>query len=180
MTGAKRQIPNQRIHRREKETTMQFKLMTTIFAPVVALTLSAGAASVSADSERNGHFLAVKDCAKTFTGDPGSYCAFTSSNVPDIIPIHSKLFYDQGVGSLPGAREPVLDSNVIFDAGNGNRARGRCTLDLTTFLGGLCTFSDGIGDFAGFYARVTVNCPNFLTYFLCSLDGTYSFREEEQ
>ena len=159
---------------------MQFKIMTAIFAPVVALTLSAGAASVSADSERSGHLQAVKDCATTFTGDPGSYCTFKSSNLPAIIPIGSKLYYDQGAGSLPAAGEPVLDSNVILDAGNGNRARGRCTLDLTTFLGGLCTFSDGTGDFAGFYARVTVNCPNFLTTALCRLDGTYSFGEDEQ
>jgi hypothetical protein len=159
---------------------MQFKTMTAIFAPVVALTLSAGAASVSAGSERSGRLLAVKDCAGTFTGDPGSYCTFTSSNVPEIIPVNSKLYYDQGVGSLPAAGEPVLDSNVILDAGNGNRARGRCTLDLVTFLGGLCTFSDGTGDFARFYARVTVNCPNFPNKGLCSLDGTYSFEEDEQ
>ena len=155
---------------------MQFKIMSAIFAPVAALTLSAGAASVSADSERSGRLLAVKSCAGTFTGAPGSYCTFTSSNVPEIIPINSKLYYDQGVGSLPA----VLDSNVILDAGKGNRARGRCTLDLTTFLGGLCTFSDGTGDFAGFYARVTVNCPNFATKALCFLDGTYSFGEDEQ
>jgi len=160
---------------------MQFKIMSAIFAPVAALTLSAGAASVSAGSERSGHLLAVKYCpAPGFTGDPGSYCTFTSSNVPEIIPINSKLYYDQGVGSLPAAGEPLLDSNVILDAGNGNRARGRCTLDLTTFLGGLCTFSDGTGDFAGFYARVTVNCPNFATKALCFLDGTYSFGEDEQ
>jgi len=160
---------------------MQFKIMSAIFAPVAALTLSAGAASVSAGSERSGHLLAVKYCpAPGFTGDPGSYCTFTSSNVPEIIPINSKLYYDQGVGSLPAAGEPLLDSNVILDAGNGNRARGRCTLDLTTFLGGLCTFSDGTGDFAGFYARLTVNCPNFPTKGLCSLDGTYSFGEDEQ
>ena len=159
---------------------MQFKIMTAIFAPVVALTLSAGAASVSADSERSGRLLAVKYCVGTFTGAPGSYCTFTSSNVPEIIPIKSKLYYDQGVGSLPAAGETVLDSNVILDAGNGNRARGRCTLDLTTFLGGLCTFSDGTGDFAGFYARVTVNCPNFATKALCFLDGTYSFGEDEE
>ena len=36
----------------------------------------------------------------------------------------------------------MLDSNVVLDAGNGNRAVGRCTLDLVTGLG-LCTFSDG-------------------------------------
>jgi hypothetical protein len=160
---------------------MQFKIMTAIFAPVVALTLSAGAASVSADSERSGHLHATKACpAPGFTGGPGSYCTFTASNVPELIPIGSKLYYDQGIGSLPAAGLALLDSNVILDAGRPNRARGRCTLDLMTFLGGLCTFSDGTGDFAGFYARVTVNCPNFATTALCFLDGTYSFEEDEQ
>jgi hypothetical protein len=159
---------------------MQFKIMTAIFAPVVAVTMSAGAASVSAGSEQSGHLYAVKNCVGTFTGDPGSYCTFTSSNVPEIIPIHSRLYYDQGIGSLPAAGLALLDSNVILDAGLPNRARGRCTLDLTTYLGGLCTFSDGTGDFAGFYARLTVNCPNFPTTGLCYLDGTYSFGEDEQ
>jgi len=42
---------------------------------------------------------------------------------------------------------------------NGNRAIGRCTLELTTGLG-LCTFSDGIGRSAGFTARVQVSPPS--------------------
>ena len=41
------------------------------------------------------------------------------------------------------------------------------------------TTSPGTGDFAGFYARVTVNCPNFPSTGLCSLDGTYSFGDED-
>jgi len=64
----------------------------------------------------------------------------------------------------------LVDSNVILDAGNGDRAIGRCTLDLTTFLG-LCTFSDGTGQFAGFNARVDVSFDGALFHW----DGTYNF-----
>jgi hypothetical protein len=68
----------------------------------------------------------------------------------------------------------LLDSNVILDAGNGNRAVGRCTLDLMTGLG-LCTFSDGLGQFSGFQARVDVDCRSG-----CRWDGTYGFRETDE
>jgi hypothetical protein len=65
----------------------------------------------------------------------------------------------------------MLDSNVVLDAGNGNRAVGRCTLDGTTGLG-LCTFSDGLGRFAGFQARVDVTYTGGADW---ELNGTYSF-----
>ena len=44
-------------------------------------------------------------------------------------------YYNQPAGIPAG----LLDSNIVIDAGNGNRAVGRCTLDMTTGLG-LCTF----------------------------------------
>jgi hypothetical protein len=67
----------------------------------------------------------------------------------------------------------LLDSNVVLYAGSGNRAVGRCTLDLTTNLG-LCTFSDGTGSLAGFQARIDVVCasPEGTP---CRWDGTYRF-----
>jgi hypothetical protein len=164
---------------------MQFKVMTTIFVLVGALTLSAGAASVSADSERSGELHAMKECSG-YMGRPGDHCTFTSSNLA-AIKVGSNLFYDQAAGipncstsSPPCPASGLLDSNVVLYVGTGDWARGRCTLDLATFLGGLCTFSDGTGDLAGFYARVTVNCPNFANTAICRLDGTYSFGEDEQ
>ena len=69
----------------------------------------------------------------------------------------------------------MLDSNVILDAGGGNRAIGRCTLDLTTGLG-LCTFSDGTGNFAGFHARVKVSPPTDGKNW--HWDGVYGFDED--
>jgi hypothetical protein len=154
-----------------KGTTMKFKAMTTIVfvfgAGVVALTLalSAGVASLSAFSERRDLHV-TKECSQ-YTGAAGSFCTITSSNVAEI-KVGSKVLYDQAAGIPMG----LLDSNVVLDAGNGNRALGRCTLDLTTFLG-LCSFSDGTGQFRGFHARVDVDCTAG-----CRWDGTYSFSTE--
>ena len=150
---------------------MKFKTMPTIFALAptlvtgfVALTvaLSTGVASVSAAS-RKGDLHVTKECSE-YTGAAGSFCTFTSSNLAQIT-VGSRVFYDQA----PGIPTGLLDSNVVLDAGNGDRAVGRCTLDLTTNLG-LCTFSDGTGQFAGFHARVDVDCRSG-----CRWDGTYSF-----
>src|ERR1700674_4787248 len=154
---------------------MRFKTMTTTFALVlmlvagfVALTLAlgTGVASVSESSERNRQLHVTKECSK-YTAAPGSFCTITSSSLAEI-KVGSKVFYDQAAGIPSG----LLDSNVVLDAGNGDRALGRCTLDLTTFLG-LCTFSDGIGQLTGFHARVDVDCTSG-----CRWGGTYSFNPE--
>jgi hypothetical protein len=182
-------VPSKRIPDQKtsgKETTMKLKDMTMIVALVlvagfVALTLSlsAGAASVSATSEQDGrlHQLhAVKECADTYTGKAGDYCTITSSNLKQI-PNGSRLYYDQAFGITTAFGTPLLDSNVVLDdgTGHGNRAVGRCTLDGKTNLG-LCTFSDGTGELTGFEARVLVSCPGRRTNKTsCSLDGTYSF-----
>jgi hypothetical protein len=136
-----------------------------LVAGTVALTLSlsTGAASVSAQSTRNGEVHVTKECSQD-KGAAGDFCTITSSNLAEIA-VGSKVFYDQAAGIPAG----LLDSNVVLDAGNANRAIGRCTLDLTTGLG-RCTFSDGTGQFAGFSARVDVDCTAG-----CHWDGTYSF-----
>ena len=110
----------------------------------------------------------TKTCpASSFTGAPGSYCTITASNVPAIKP-GSKVFYDQGFGVPPG----MLDSNVLLSVGPGDWATGRCTLDGNTGLG-LCQFTDGVGQLAGFTARVKVSPFPDGTDF--HWDGTYSF-----
>lgn len=148
---------------------MKFKTMATIFGLVLiggfaTLSLNTGVAPVSA-SERNGHLRVTKECSE-YTYAAGSFCTITSSNIPEI-KVGSKVVYDQAFGIPTG----MLDSNVVLDAGNGNRAVGRCTLDGATGLG-LCTFSDGTGQFTGFHARVDVTYvggPNW------TWNGTYSF-----
>lgn len=134
-------------------------------AGVVALShsLGAGAASVWAQSARNGDLHVTKECSQD-TGAAGDFCTITSSNIAEMA-VGSKVYYDQPAGIPKG----LLDSNVVLDAGSGNRAIGRCTLDLTTGLG-RCSFSDGTGQFAGFSARVDVDCTSG-----CHWDGTYSF-----
>jgi hypothetical protein len=149
--------------------------MSTRFSPrpVVAvcasvaltLALSGGAVSVSASPERTRNLHVTKECSE-YTGGAGSFCTITSSNVRRI-PVGTRVSYDQAAGIPTG----LLDSNVVLDAGNGNRAVGRCTLDFATLLG-LCTFSDGTGNLAGFLARVDVDCT-----LECHWDGPYGFAD---
>jgi hypothetical protein len=143
---------------------MRFKMLTMI----VALGLTTGAVSASASSERTGDLHVTKECFQN-NGNPGDFCTITSSNLA-AIKVGSKVFYDQADGIPKG----LLDSNVILDAGAGNRALGRCTVDDSTNLG-LCTFSDGTGQFTGFHARVLVDCTK-----TCRWDGTYRFSSVRQ
>jgi hypothetical protein len=137
-----------------------------VVAGVAALipTQSIGVASVSA-SARAGRLQVTKECGD-YHGAAGEFCTITSSNLTEILN-DSKVFYDQAAGIPTG----LLDSNVVLDAGNGDRAVGRCTLDFSTLLG-LCTFWDGTGRFTGFRARVEVS---HLGGFDWAWDGTYSF-----
>jgi hypothetical protein len=116
--------------------------------------------------DSSGALHVTKECSAD-KGAAGDFCTITSSNLAAIT-VGSKVYYDQASGIPKG----LLDSNVVLDAGAGNRAVGRCTLDLTTALG-LCTFSDGTGQFSGFRARVKVDCTSG-----CRWDGTYSFNPE--
>jgi hypothetical protein len=148
---------------------MKFKNPTiTIASFTLALVICAGAAaaSVSASDGRNGRIHITKDCTP-FNGMAGGHCTIASSNLPEIPP-DSNVYYDQSFGVPAG----MLDSNVVLDAGNGNRAVGRCTLDGSTGLG-LCTFSDGTGQLAGFTARINVS-P--LGGKLWAWEGTYRFK----
>ena len=148
---------------------MSAQKITRIVAIAVVASLAAlapapsiGVASVSA-SARKGDLYVTKECSQ-YNGAAGSFCTITSSNLE--ILIGSQVFYDQAANIPAG----LLDSNVVLDAGNGDRAVGRCTLDFSTGLG-LCTFSDGTGRFSGFQARVEVSYlgPEW------AWDGTYSF-----
>lgn len=117
-----------------------------------------------------GEIHVTKDCS-AYTGAAGGYCTVTSSNLA-AIRVGSKIFYDQAAGTPPG----LLDSDIILDAGTGNRAIGHCTLDLGTNRG-LCTFSGGTGQFAGFRARVDVSLASGSAGSY-RWDGTYSFSPE--
>ena len=141
------------------------KLLGSIALAAVTFALMPKA-TLSADSARNGQIHLIKECSQ-YTGLPGSFCTITSSNL-DAIAGGTRVYYDQAFGIPAG----MLDSNVVLHAGVGNFATGRCTVEASTGLG-VCTFSDGTGQFAGFTARVDVRI-DFLTG-LTYWDGTYSF-----
>lgn len=136
-----------------------------VVAALAALTPSLGitVAPLSA-SARKGVLKVTKNC-DLYNFTAGSFCTITNSSLPEID--GATVFYDQAANTPTG----MLDSNVVVLAGSGNWAVGRCTLDLSTFLG-VCTFSDGVGPLAGFHGRVDV-APTGNGDF--SWTGTYSF-----
>ena len=119
-------------------------------------------------AHEKGQLHVTKNCSE-FTGAAGTFCTITSSNVAQI-KVGTKVFYDEAAG-IP---TNMLDSNVVLYVWTGDWAVGRCTLDLSTTLG-LCTFSDGTGDFAGFSARVDVSPFSAPDGVDIHWDGTYSF-----
>ena len=140
-------------------------LVALVLVGLMFLTLAVTSAA-SANPVRRGNLHLIKDCSGK-TGDPGSFCVVTSADLPEIA-IGSKVLYFQS----PIPSTGLQDSNVVLDAGNGNRAVGRCTLDLTTFLA-LCTFSEGTGTFVGFHARINGTPGTDRTNY--HWDGTYHF-----
>ena len=151
-----------------KGETASTPIRRPIAGYVAMVLLALGVASLSAFDGRNGRLHVIKNCAN-FTGAAGSYCTIATSNVPEI-KAGSKIYYTQAAGVPAG----LLDSNVVLDAGNGNRTVGRCTLDLTTGEG-LCTLSDGTGYFAGFKATIDVSSAGGADY---RWDGTYKVSRE--
>lgn len=159
----------------------------TVFA-VAALSLaSVTATQVSAqggnqnDSQRTANL--VKDCSDQNITEAWSACIIKSSNIPQI-PENSVVYYTQAnpqaLGSTNGSG--IVDSNVILDTllatGNpGNLATGRCTYEFrnASTANGLCQYTDGTGQLAGFEARLVVlpipGSPNTYT-----LTGPYRFK----
>jgi hypothetical protein len=140
--------------------------------PAHAVSLARAAAAAINRQDQSAWFGPVhilKNCA-SYTGAAGSECTITSSNLPEI-PAGSIVHYTEAFGILNPA---WLDSNVVLDAGNGNKAVGRCTVDFSITTPGVCTFQDGTGQLAGFTARVNVststNSSGDYTW-----DGTYRF-----
>ena len=144
-------------------------LMLGVLA-AAALVCTTGGSRVSASSGRSGQVHIVKDCS-AYNYMAGGTCKIVSSNLAEI-PAGSLVHYTQAFGILNPA---WIDSNVVLDTGHGNKAVGRCTVDFSITTPGVCTFSDGTGDLAGFTARVNVSTtptpPADYTW-----DGTYRFR----
>ena len=137
-------------------------LLTLVAAGYVSV---APVSANDARNARNGQLHIQKDCTG-YNGAAGGHCTVTLSNFAGIS-ANSLILYSQVLGVPAG----MLDSNIVLDAGNGNRAVGRCTLELATARG-LCTLSDGTGQLAGFTARLDVS---LLSGNIWAWDGTYSF-----
>jgi hypothetical protein len=142
--------------------SIRMQILFTLVLGFLALTATSASAA-----EPIKHLHIRKDCAQ-YTGQAGSSCTIVYSNI-SAIPVGSKVLYDQAANNPEG----LLDSNIVLDAGNGNRAVGRCTLDLATGLA-LCLFFDGTGELTGFHARIK-GTPGPHAYLW---DGIYSFAEQ--
>jgi hypothetical protein len=109
----------------------------------------------------------TKECSE-FTGDVPSFCTVTGSDFA-AIPVGSKIFYFGPVIADPN----FLSSRVVIRAGQGNKARGYCSviyLDPPTDTHGVCTFWKGTGALHGFHASVdySIDSSGVLHW-----DGTY-------
>jgi len=151
-------------------------LVATVIALIVSMSVRVH--SVAASNAQNGQLHILKDCSAFFNKSL-PYCTITSSSLLAQIPTGvvgnpgagSVIIYDQPGNNWAG----MLDSNVVLYIGVGNWATGRCTLNPDGGSG-LCTFSDGVGQLAGFTARVDVTyAPTASNPYLFAWDGTYSF-----
>lgn len=143
-----------------------------------AMTLALKPRPAKAD-ERHGDLHLTKNCSM-YSGAAGSFCTFTSSNIPEVT-AGAKVYYTQAavVPAAPGDESVniSLDTNVVLFVGDNDWATGRCTLDTIGFDSGLCTISDGTGALTGFHARVLVSSTDGVNY---TWAGTYSFAPESR
>jgi hypothetical protein len=138
-----------------------------VLALAAAILLPAGLAPAATASPRSGALQVTKECSE-YTGQAGSFCTFTSSNIK-AIQAGDRIVYAQaaGLGSL--------DTDVVIVAGPGNVAAGHCTLVFAS-LPGRCTFSGGTGKFIHFRASVAVSVDETGLWYW---DGTYSFNPHD-
>jgi len=142
-------------------------LKRIVLVMAAAILLLAGLAPGVAASPRSGDLQVTKECSE-YTGQAGSFCTFTSSNIK-AIESGDRIVYAQAAGPAS------LDTDVIIVAGPGNIAAGHCTLIFAS-LQGLCTFSGGTGTFTHFHASVAVSVD---ATGLWHWEGTYRFSPKD-
>lgn len=133
---------------------------------VVAATLSDSdetASPSSAAAPRSGALLVTKECSG-YTGEAGSFCTITASNVKAIEVDSTILYLQPATLFTPAGSDVVLD---VPGPGN-NQAFGHCSLAT-----GVCTFSGGTGKFTKFQASVAVSSNE--DFSLWYWNGTFSF-----
>lgn len=179
---------------------MTEKVCSLIAAATLSLTCFGSAQAQAGDGNAQGNRAGTMQLVKTCPspqnglGLPGNYCTIIRSSLPEIPPNTSPNgtpppdggsanIYMQSLLIVPfGSNvQTFLDSNVVLDAGNGNRAVGRCTFDGASNTG-LCVYADGTGTLAGFSARlvVTPDPPGSLTTYTYFLTGPYVFKNTNE
>ena len=129
----------------KRSSGMSKTRFATLVAVVFALALAVPAL---ASAPREGTLIVTKECSQ-YTGEPGSFCTITSSNL-NAIPAGSKVVY----ASAPAAG--VLDSDLVVQSRGANVAHGHVVLNVATGTGTV-TLSGGTGQFKKFSTSVAVS-----------------------
>jgi len=140
-------------------------IITGILAGVFAF---AGLAPASASAwHRTGSLRLTKECSQ-FHGQAGGFCTITTSNLKMIKP-GSRVIY------LKAAGNTGLDTNIVLDAGHGNKAYGHVVLDFATGTGTV-TLNGGTGHFRHFHAKAAVSNTGGVNW---AWNGTYRFSPDD-
>ena len=146
---------------------------------LLAVSMISRANPALAQNGRNGQIHIVKDCrAPGASGVPGNaFCAIVSSNL-DVLPVGSRIYYDQISGG-PDAGPGYLDSNIFVYVKPGQWAVGRCTIGYDGNPG-VCILLDGAGALAHITARVVVTYKPGGDGALYAWDGPYTFNPSDR
>ncbi len=114
-------------------------------------------------NRQGGEFHLTKETSE-YTGEAGSFCTVTSSNL-DAIKVGSKIIYTSP------ASEPVIESDLVIISGD-DTLTGHVLLDVPSASGTLA-ITGGTGAFAGFRAETVVSFDGTEWHW----DGTYTVAE---
>lgn len=114
-------------------------------------------------NRQGGEFHLTKETSE-YTGEAGSFCTVTSSNL-DAIKVGSKIIYTSA------ASEPVIESDLVIISGD-DTLTGHVLLDVPSASGTLA-ITGGTGAFAGFRAETVVSFDGTEWHW----DGTYTVAE---
>lgn len=148
-----------------------FRTMPIAIFAAIVLSIFASPTSATAQEGQKGQIHIQKVCPNTtFTGVNGSYCSVIISDQA-ALPISTKIYYN-GLPAVKEGEKAFLDSPVVLYVDTTDWAIGRCTVNLANAQG-LCIVTDGVGQLAGFSARIDVRIDflSGITYW----DGTYAF-----
>jgi hypothetical protein len=185
-----RRVKRDRVPGGESQIEWRLQMMYRIAFPLLALAVASGcsgrdatgpipkgttasaAASSSrgGDDDRSGALHATKECSQ-YTGQAGSFCTITSSNLKQIA-VGSKVVYTKGVTGT------TLDTDVtIYPPGEDKDdvAFGHVVLDLVTSRG-VVTLSGGTGKFRRLRARADITHLSGRNW---AWDGTYWFSKND-